>query len=117
MSKKVKPKIYFEGEKIVAQYDLNMKVRRMRTDVTGNVMDLLPKVPSLIDEQIKQSVSQQVTNLVQKAFDKSKQTNCDFFGVADQMYKNYGKKWDDFQKQNPDYLSEVEFKINIQVND
>ena len=117
VSKKVKPKIYFEGEKIVAQYDLNMKVRRMRTDVTGNVMDLLPKVPSLIDEQIKQSVSQQVTNLVEKAFDKSKQTNCDFFGVADQMYKNYGKKWDDFQKQNPDYLQKVVFKINIRVHD
>ena len=89
----------------------------MRTDVTGNVMDLLPKVPSLIDKQIEQSVSSQVSTLVQKAFDKSKQTNCDFFGVADAMYKNYGKEWEVFQKQNPDYLREVEFKINIQVHD
>ncbi|MBR2371540.1 MAG: hypothetical protein IKA90_01575, partial [Clostridia bacterium] len=71
----------------------------------------------LIDEQISNSVKEQTQTLVQKAFEKSKKTNCDFFGVANTMYKKYGKKWDDFQKQNPDYLDKVTFKISIQVHD
>ena len=57
VSKKVSPQVSFEGDKIVAKYNLDMRVRRMRTDVTGNVMDLLPHLPSLIDEHIKQSVN------------------------------------------------------------
>ncbi|MBR2029592.1 MAG: hypothetical protein IJ999_01655, partial [Clostridia bacterium] len=117
VSKKVKPKVEFDGENIIASYDLDMKIRRMRTDVTGNVMDFLPELPSLIDEQISNSVKEQTQTLVQKAFEKSKKTNCDFFGVANTMYKKYGKKWDDFQKQNPDYLDKVTFKISIQVHD
>ena len=117
VSKKVEPQVGFDGDKISAQYKLDMKIRRMRTDVTGNVMDLLPKLPALIDEHIKKEVTNQVDTLVQKAFAKSKQTNCDFFGVADAMYKKYGKKWDEYQKQNPDYMDKVEFKIDIQVND
>jgi len=117
VSKKVKPKVEFDGENIVASYDLDMKIRRMRTDVTGNVMDFLPDLPALIDEQISNSVKEQTHTLVQKAFEKSKQTNCDFFGVANAMYKKYGKKWDDFQKQNPDYLDKVTFKTTIKVHD
>ena len=117
VSKKVKPSVEFDGENIIASYDLDMKIRRMRTDVTGNVMDFLPELPALIDEQISNSVKQQTQALVQKAFDKSKKTNCDFFGVANAMYKKYGKKWDDFQKQNPDYLNKVIFKTNIHVHD
>ena len=117
VSKKVEPDVSFDGDKISAQYKLDMKIRRMRTDVTGNVMDLLPKLPVLIDEHIKQEVTNQVDTLVQKAFAKSKDVNCDFFGVADAMYKKYGKKWDEYQKQNPDYMDKVEFKIDIQVND
>jgi len=117
VSKKVKPKVEFDGENIIASYDLDMKIRRMRTDVTGNVMDFLPDLPALIDEQISNSVKEQTHTLVQKAFEKSKQTNCDFFGVANAMYKKYGKKWDDFQKQNPDYLDKVTFKTTIKVHD
>ncbi len=117
VSKKVEPQVSFDGDKISAHYKLDMKIRRMRTDVTGNVMDLLPKLPALIDSHIKQEVTNQVDSLVQKAFEKSKNTNCDFFGVADAMYKKYGKKWDEYQKQNPDYMGKVEFKIDIQVND
>ena len=117
VSKKVKPQMYFDGDKIVAQYNLDINVRRMRTDVTGNVMDLLPKLPGLIDEQIKQEVESQVQELVQKAFEKSKQTNCDFFGVADNMFKKYGKEWLKYQQQNPDYMNNVEFKLVIQIDD
>ena len=117
VSKKVKQSVEFCGENIVASYDLDMKIRRMRTDVTGNVMDFLPDLPSLIDEHISESVKQQTQNMVQKAFEKSKKTDCDFFCVANAMYKKYGKKWDDFQKQNPDYLDKVVFKINIRVHD
>ena len=117
VSKKVKPKVEFDGENIIASYDLDMKIRRMRTDVTGNVMDFLPELPSLIDEQISNSVKEQTQTLVQKAFEKSKKTNSDFFGVANTMYKKYGKKWDDFQKQNPDYLDKVTFKTTIKVHD
>ena len=117
VSKKVEPDVSFDGDKISAQDNLDMKIRRMRTDVTGNVMDLLPKLPALIDDHIKQEVTNQVDTLVQKAFAKSKQTNCDFFGVADAMYKKYGKKWDEYQKQNPDDMDKVEFKIDIQVDD
>lgn len=117
VSKKVSPQVSFEGDKIVAKYNLDMRVRRMRTDVTGNVMDLLPHLPSLIDEHIKQSVKTQTEQLVAKAFEKSKNINCDFFGVADAMYKKYGKKWDEYQKQNPDYAKQTEFKIEVSVDD
>ena len=117
VSKKVSPQVSFEGDKIVAKYNLDMRVRRMRTDVTGNVMDLLPHLPSLIDEHIKQSVKTQTEQLVTKAFEKSKNINCDFFGVADAMYKKYGKKWEEYQKQNPDYAKQTEFKIEVSVDD
>ena len=80
-------------------------------------MDFLPQLPSLIDEHIKQSVKTQTEQLVAKAFEKSKNINCDFFGVADAMYKKYGKKWDDYQKQNPDYTRQIEFEIVVNVGD
>ena len=91
VSKKVKPSVEFDGENIIASYDLDMKIRRMRTDVTGNVMDFLPELPALIDEQISNSVKQQTQALVQKAFDKSKTTNCDFLVWLMQCIKNMAK--------------------------
>jgi len=117
VSKDVSSDVVFDGERAEVEYDVNIKLRRMRTDVSGSVMDFLPKVPTFIDDNIKDEVKIQIEKLVLGSFEKAMELNCDYFGVANSLYKKYGNKWKDFQDRNPDYLKDVIFKIKVNIED
>ena len=106
-SKKVEKTYKMENGAPSVTYDVKVRLGRIKTDVSGNVVDFLPKTDDMIDDYIKNNVKEQISALIEAAVSASVSLDCDFMRVADGMYKALGGEWTEYMKSHPDYLSET----------
>ncbi len=109
--------VKMQDGKPTVKFSTQIKLRKMKTDVSGNVMDYLPKTPDEVSGYIKDNVKKQVEELVNAAIEKCVEIDCDYFEIANKMFKTYGNKWKDYQKENPDYLQKTQFSVEIKIID
>lgn len=115
--KKVEKELNFdESDKITYDIKIFMDCERLRTDLTGEVKNLLEKKYSSLDPSMKTQVEEQIRAYVKSAIDKSIETNCDFLGISNQFYKKYGKKWIAYKQEHPNILSKIKFSIKAEVD-
>lgn len=114
-SKSVQKDVKMTNGGVKATFCVKVGLVRMKTDVTGNVLDLLPKTQKNIDDEIKSDVKRQITRLINAAVQKSVATDCDFFGLANELFKTCGNEWKEYQKNNPDYLKKTQFEIKVEI--
>lgn len=93
--KRVKRAIEISSGKVLVKIELNLGLRELRTDSVGEVITLRRKENSLLSEGQKQGAERQATEAVKKAFAKSTETKCDFFGIKNALYAKYGEEYID----------------------
>lgn len=116
-SKKSGMSVEMKDGKPYVKFTASVALKRMKTDINGNVIELLPKKENDIDDHIRGEVKKQIENLAKLATDKSKALMCDYFEVANEFFRKYGNEWTKYQEAHPDYLADTVFEtqINIEV--
>lgn len=116
-SKEAQIKTQMKDGKPDVTFTTQIKLRKMRTDVSGNVMDYLPKTPNEVSEYIKSDVTRQLKELIDASINKCVDIDCDYFEIANKMFKKYGNEWKKYQQENPDYLQKTQFTVEIKITD
>lgn len=116
-SKKVdkKPE-YKEGEAPSYSIKIDIEASRMRTDTTGDVMKYLAKEQSELSEYMQKQVEEQTIDCVRAVIKKAVDTNCDFLGISNEYYRNFGTEWIKHKENVENILSEINFSVKVTVD-
>ena len=116
-SKKISFETLFEEGVPVFKVEFEAKLKRQRTDASGDVVDFLPESDGEISEDAVSQISAETQKLILAALNGCKERNCDYMNIADLFFKKFGNLWTQYAKNNPDYLNKVVFEQKIKVSD
>ncbi len=117
LSKRCSVETEFEGETPVVTVCFRAKLRRVRTDTAGNVMNGVPHMKKEISDEILNKVKVQIEAQLQKTIQKSVETGCDFYQIATAVHRKYPRKWDYFMDEQENFLKGVEFRVDVRLSE
>lgn len=98
--------------------DVKLENNKLKVTININIESKLYEIEQKINlakgnnqDKIKDEVSKELKNYVLKLINYAKNNNVDILGIGNNIYKNYYKDYQKYQKKN--LYEEASFKINI----
>lgn len=115
-AKTVKVDYSFNNDTVIAKVDIKIKLKRIRTDSTGSIIQLTHKKSTDITEQMIQQVTQQISDCITSAYKQANQYGCDYLDISNKLNKKYHNKYTEFIATGNKVLDNIELDLNIEVD-
>ena len=108
--------VKIQDGRIKIKVTLKLGLKELLTDSVGEVIALRRKETSSIPEETLEGIKQQVEHSLNSALTKAIQTQCDFLGIKNLLFANYGKECYGLIKSDKDFWQNIDFETDITCN-
>ena len=105
--------IKIQDGRLKIKVTLKLGLKELLTDSVGEVIALRRKETSSIDDQTLLGIKQQVEECLTSVLNKSIETQCDFLGIKNNLFANYGKDCKQILDDNQAFWQNIDFEMEV----
>jgi len=102
-----------QNGRIKIKLTLKLGLKQLLTDSVGEVIALRRKETSSIDKESLLGIKDQVEGCLTSVLNKSIQTQCDFLGIKNILFANYGKDCKQILEDGQGFWQKIDFEMDV----